>query len=210
MIFSSREEAGRKLGLHLAELEVRPDVVLGLPRGGVVVAAQVARILKRPLGVIVVRKVGHPRHREFAVGALSEDGIVLLDHEAMKETDVTRAELEEVIADETRRLSDYQAKFHRAEPPALSGKTVLIVDDGLATGATAEAAIMSAKSRKALKVLVAVPVASPGAVDRLSAVSDGVIALSVDPDFAAVGQYYALFPQTDDHEVLALLDAQAT
>ncbi len=209
MIFSSREEAGRKLGLHLAELGVQPDVVLGLPRGGVIVAAQVARILQRPLDVLVVRKVGHPRHREFAVGALAEHGIILLDHAAMKETHITRADLEEVIAEETRRLSDYQAKFHRAEPPALSGKTVLIVDDGLATGATAEAALMSAKSRKALKVIVAIPVASPGAVERLNAVSDGVIALAVDPDFAAVGQYYAFFPQTDDQEVLALLGPKA-
>ncbi len=208
MIFSSREEAGQKLGVHLAELGVQPDVVLGLPRGGVIVAAQVALILQRPLGVLVVRKLGHPRHREFAVGALAEDGIILLDQKAMEETQVSRVDLNEIIAEETRRLSDYQAKFHRAESPALSGKTVLIIDDGLATGATAEAALMSAKSRKALKVLVAVPVASTGAVDRLKAVSDGVIALSVDPNFSAVGQYYEFFPQTNDDEVLALLDAQ--
>jgi len=209
VIFSSRGEAGRKLGLHLAELGVQPDVVLGLPRGGVVVAAQVARVLHRPLDALVVRKLGHPRHREFAVGALAEDGIVLLDQEVMKETHVTRAALQEVIAEETMRLSEYQSKFHRTEPPALSGKTVLIVDDGLATGATAEAALMSAKGREALKVFIAIPVASTSAFDRLKAASDGVIALSVDPNFAAVGQYYAVFPQTNDEEVLALLDTQA-
>jgi putative phosphoribosyl transferase len=207
--FLSREEAGRKLGYYLVERDIQPDVVLGLPRGGVVVAAEVARILQRPLDVLVVRKIGHPRHREFAVGALAEHGVVLLDKDAMRDTHVDRADLDEVVAEETSRLHSYQTRFHRDGRQPLSGKTVLIVDDGLATGATAEAAVMSAKSQLARKVLVATPVASPSAIDRVEAVADEVISLVVDPDFIAVGQFYESFPQTADEEVMALLHAHA-
>jgi len=203
--FLSREEAGRELGYHLVERGVQPDVVLGLPRGGVVVAAEVARILQRPLDVLVVRKLGHPRHREYAVGALAEHGVVLLDNAAMRESHVVRADLDEIIAEETDRLRDYQTKFHHNGHQTLSGKFVLIVDDGLATGATTEAAVMSAKSQRARLVYVATPVASPGAVDRVAAVADEVISLVVDPGFFAVGQYYQSFPQTADEEVLTLL-----
>lgn len=207
MTFSSRETAGGELGRQLLGGSVQPDVVLGLPRGGVVVAAQVARMLHRPLGVLVVRKIGHPRHREFAVGALAENGVVLLNTAALEENRVVRADLDKVIAEETERLRDYQAKFHRADAQSLSGKIVLIVDDGLATGATTEAAVMSARNQLAHKIFVAAPVASTHAVDRLNAVADAVIALLVDPDFMAVGQYYSHFPQTTDDEVLALLNA---
>ncbi len=207
MTFSSREEAGQELGRHLAERGVQADIVLGLPRGGVVVAAEVARYLGRHLDVLVVRKIGHPRHREFAVGALAEPGVVLLDEEAMKHSHVDRAELDRVIAEEIARLQSYQARFHSAGPPDLAGKKVVIVDDGLATGLTAEAAAVSAGERNASFVTVAAPVASTSAMDRLSRVADEAIALIVDPDFMAVGQYYYTFPQTTDAQVLALLPA---
>lgn len=206
--FPSREQAGRELGYELARRGVQPDVILGLPRGGVVVAAEVSRVLQRPLDVLVVRKIGHPRYREFAVGALAENGVVLLDNAAMRDTHVVRSDLDEVIAEESERLQDYLVKFHR-DHHDLSGKTVLIVDDGLATGATTEAAVVSAKNQKAAHVIVAVPCASPQAVDRLRAVADQVISLVVDPGFSAVGRYYAVFPQTDDDEVMALLHAHA-
>lgn len=207
--FSSREEAGRELGYDLFKRGLQPDVILGLPRGGVVVAAEVARILQRPLDVLVVRKIGHPRHREFAVGALAEHGVVLLDNAALRDTHVSRSDLDEIISEETNRLRAYQAKFHHESHQALKDKIVLIVDDGLATGATTEAAVMSAKNQSARQVIVAAPVASPQAVDRLSAVADEVIALVVDPDFMAVGRYYDVFPQTEDEEVLALLHTGA-
>jgi putative phosphoribosyl transferase len=207
MTFSSREQAGRQLGEHLLARGIQADVVLGLPRGGVVVASMVAGVLKRPLDVLVVRKVGHPRQREFAVGALAEPAVLLLDHHAMTDTHVNRMELEEIIAEESGRLKSYQAKFHPAGLPDLNNKRVLIVDDGLATGATAEAAVASAKEQNASCVIVAAPVASVEAVDRLSRVADEVIVLVVDPDFMAVGQYYDTFPQTTDAQVLALLPA---
>ncbi|MDB6112536.1 MAG: phosphoribosyltransferase [Pedosphaera sp.] len=207
MTFSSREEAGLRLGQELLARGVRADVILGLPRGGVVVAAFVAHKLNRPLDVLVVRKIGHPRNREFAVGALAEPDVVLLDQDVMAQSRVDRAELEEVIAEEKERLKDYQAKFHPTGLLELAGKRVLIIDDGLATGATAEAAVASAKEQHASCVIVAAPVASTEAVDRLSRVADEIIVLVIDPDFMAVGQYYYNFPQTTDAEVLALLPA---
>ena len=208
MTFASREEAGQKLGQHLASAGVDADLVLGLPRGGVVVAAEVARILQRPLSVLVVRKIGHPRHREFAVGALADHGVVVLDPQAMQSSNVVRAELDEVIAEETERLRHYQSEFQQPGHPDLHDKKVLIVDDGLATGATTEAAVLSAKKQNATRVIVAVPVASTNGAERLSGVADEVISLLVDPGFDAVGRYYQVFSQTSDEEVVALLREQ--
>src|SRR5204863_7163896 len=151
MTFASRTDAGQRLGRFLADQEIHPDLVLGLPRGGVIVAAEVARILKCPLDVLVVRKIGHPGHREFAVGALAEDGTLVLDEAVIDRTGVSQADLREVLAEETERLTEYRARFLRSNRPPLKGKIALIVDDGLATGATTEAAVRSAKNRQAAK-----------------------------------------------------------
>ncbi len=210
MTFASREDAGRQLGNRLHEEAVDVDWVMGLPRGGVVVAAEVAHVLQRPLEVLIVRKIGHPFHREFAVGALAEDGVIVLDENSVGSNPIVHAELEEVIQEEIERLQQYQFKFHHSERPDVSGKTVLLVDDGLATGATTEAAVLSARKRHAGKIIVATPVASTNAVERLQRVADAVIALLVDPDFDAVGRYYEVFSQTTDDEVVDLLRAEHT
>jgi putative phosphoribosyl transferase len=207
MMFASREEAGWKLGCHLRAGGVKVDLVLGLPRGGVVVAAELARLLQRPLDVLIVRKIGHPRQREFAVGALAEPDVVLMDEASLERNPLVRAQLDEVIAEETQRLRRYQALFHRAGEFSLADQTVLLADDGLATGATMEAAVLAARKQNARRIVVAVPVASPSAVQRLEQVADEVVALVVDPGFQAVGQYYEKFAQTGDDEVLALLAA---
>jgi putative phosphoribosyl transferase len=207
--FSSRADAGRRLGVHLAALGARPDIVLGLPRGGVVVAAEVGRVLGCPLDVIVVRKIGHPRYPEFAVGAMAEPDVLMVDKQAAAESRVSQAELDQVIAEEIGRLAGCRMKFHKNGGPELSGRAVLVVDDGLATGATAVAAVMSARKQLARVVSVAAPVASSHAVDRLSRLADNVDALVVDPDFMAVGQYYEDFPQIEDDEVAALLRGNA-
>src|SRR5256885_3333946 len=128
MIFASREDAGRKLALHLKQEGVTPDVVLGLPRGGVVVAAEVADELGVPLDVLVVRKIGHPRHREFAVGALAEPDIVMLDEDAIGRTFVAENELNDVVAEEKDRLAAYVNAFGRGSPVELANKRVLLVD----------------------------------------------------------------------------------
>jgi predicted phosphoribosyltransferase len=207
-MFASREDAGVKLGLCLQEQKVRADLVLGLPRGGVVVAAGVARALHLPLDVLVVRKIGHPWQREFAVGALAENGVVLLDEGVIGTNAGLRAELEEVIREEKERLRSYQARFHPKGAPNLKDKAVLLVDDGLATGATTEAAVLSARKRNARAIVVAAPVASTDAVERLARVADEVRVLYADPNFDAVGRYYDAFPQTTDEEVLELLRAE--
>jgi len=207
MKFASREDAGRRLGFHLVERGVKADLVLGLPRGGVVVAAEVARAVRCPLDVLIVRKIGHPSQREFAVGALAEPDVVIFDETIKWNSPLARAELKVVVEEEKERLKEYRAAFHRASMPLLEGKNVLLVDDGLATGATAEAAVISAKRQKASRVIIASPVASAHAVQRLRRVADEECVLIQDEGFEAVGQYYTSFPQTSDEEVKVLLRA---
>ena len=210
MAFASRQDAGIKLGDYLRDQGVQVDFVLGLPRGGVVIAAEVARRLDAPLDVLVVRKIGHPRHREFAVGAIAEPDIVILDQVAIERTHVHPYELRQVINEEQQRLQEYQAIFERNQPPDITGKRVLIVDDGLATGSTMEVAVKSAHQRKAAEVSVAVPVASSSAFDRIQAAGAQVYALIVDPEFDAVGRFYDTFAQVEDDEVVELLRQRFT
>jgi predicted phosphoribosyltransferase len=207
-MFASREDAGRKLGQYLQGEGIVADLVLGLPRGGVVVASEVALLLHLPLDVLIVRKIGHPWHREFAVGALAEDDVVVLDDSARGGNWLIRGELKDIIQEERERLRDYGARFHPEGRLDLAGKRVLLVDDGLATGATTEAAVLAARKQKASGIIVAVPVASTHALHRLGQVADGVHALIVDPDFEAVGRYYETFTQTTDEQVMDLLKGQ--
>jgi putative phosphoribosyl transferase len=206
-MFASRKDAGRRLGQYLKERGLTADLVLGLPRGGVVVAAEVAAVLGKPLDALIVRKIGHPLHREFAVGALAEDEVVLLDQSVVGNNPAIRAELGEVIEEEKQRLREYEAAFHKPGTTSLAGKDVFIADDGLATGATTEAAVLSARKQGARRVTVIAPVGSTSAVARLRSVADDVIVLFVDPDFDAVGRYYDCFSQTTDAEVVELLKA---
>lgn len=204
MTFASREDAGRRLGYYLLERATTVDVVVGLPRGGVVVAAETAGVLQRPLDVLVVRKIGHPLHREFAIGSLAEEGVVVLDEIARRADPFLRTRLEAVIREEEERLRQYESRFHREGKTGFSGRSVLLVDDGLATGATMEAAALSARKQGAREVVVSAPVASAAAVERLRHVGEVVVPL-VDPDFDAVGRYYEFFTQTSDEEVIDLL-----
>jgi predicted phosphoribosyltransferase len=163
--------------------------------------------LHLPLDVLIVRKIGHPFHREFAVGALAEKGVVVLDDRMVGTNPITQAELAEIIREEKDRLREYEARFHMRSAYVLADKSVLLVDDGVATGATTEAAVLSARKQLARRVVVAAPVASPNAMERLQRVADEVFVLWVDPDFDAVGRYYDVFSQTTDEEVLGLLKA---
>jgi putative phosphoribosyl transferase len=205
MIFASRQEAGERLGMFLRQRGIEADLVLGLPRGGVVVAAGVARELKLPLDVLVVRKIGHPLQPEFAVGALAEPDLVYLNEECLAEYPVSRGKLDKIISEEKNRLSEYCRRFHLHEVPVLEGKSVLLVDDGLATGATAEVAALSARKQNARRIVVAAPVASINAVELLRHIADGVEVMTEDRDFQAVGQFYEKFYPTTDEEVISLL-----
>lgn len=207
MVFASRQDAGRKLGGFLQNRGLGVELVLGLPRGGVVVAAEVARVLAVPLDVLIVRKVGHPLHREYAVGAMAEGDVLVLDQMVIGTNPIIRVELQDILEEEKDRLKTYETRFHRNSPPKLENRVVLLIDDGLATGATTEAAVLSARKQQAARVIVAAPVASSHAVERLEKTADKVIALYEDPDFDAVGRYYTEFNQATDEEVLALLQA---
>jgi putative phosphoribosyl transferase len=208
MSFASRQDAGQQLGQHLLNEGVHVDVVAGLPRGGVIVAAEVAHILHAPLDVLVVRKIGHPLHREFAVGALAENDVVLLDEHAIGANETARVMVSGVIHEEQERLAQYKNKFREGQEVDYCDKTVLIADDGLATGRTMEAAVMAARRKGAKEVMVAVPVASTTAIANLERVTNGVYALIIDPGFEAVGAYYESFSQTSDEEVIQLLRAE--
>jgi putative phosphoribosyl transferase len=207
-VFESREDAGRRLAALLRKSQQEIDLVLGLPRGGVIVAAQVAHELHRPLNVIIVRKLGHPQHREFAVGALAEPDVTILNEAALGWNPVVRAQFKAVVKEETRRLSEYRSRFHLQAAPVLKGKMVALVDDGIATGSTMEAAARGVRARGASRIIVAAPVASESAVTRLRAVADEVKVEIEDPELEAVGRYYDRFEQTTDEEVIACLRAE--
>jgi len=209
VMFATREEAGQKLGLKLKREGVGGDIVLGLPRGGVIVGAEVAHVMGLPLDVTIVRKIGHPLHREFAVGALAEGDVLLLDDRVNLNSPALRADLSYIINEEKNRLAEYEQKFHRDGIPDVSGKAVLLVDDGIATGATTEAAVLSVRKRNARHIIVAVPVASTNAMERLKRVADDVRAIYVDPGFDAVGTYYDVFDQTSDEQVIGVLESRS-
>jgi putative phosphoribosyl transferase len=209
--FQERREAGQLLGQHLLdEREGGPDlreaIVLGLPRGGVPVAFEVASALGAPLDVLVVRKLGVPWHPELGMGAVGEEGVTVISDSVVRSADVSAAEVADVERHERAEVADRAARFRGGRAPlALSGRTVVIVDDGLATGGTAQAAVQVARARGASWVVLAVPVAPPDAVQHLRRVADEVVCLSVPRSFAAVGSWYRDFRQTSDQEVLDLL-----
>ncbi|AZC14987.1 phosphoribosyltransferase [Microbacterium sp. ABRD28] len=207
MMFDDRIDAGRRLGAHLRRLGVTASVVAGLPRGGVPVAAEVATILGAPLDVIIVRKLGYPRHPEVAMGAIGEEGVRLVDTDLVRHLGVTRAEIDAVEARERDVLTRRAAALRGDRPPRnLAGASILIVDDGIATGATASAACLVARERGAAEVIVAAPVGGSDAVRRVRG-ADRVICLEQPAGFQAVGEYYRDFGQTTDAEVVALLES---
>lgn len=203
--FLDRIDAGRQLGARLGHLRGRDLVVLGLPRGGVPVAAQVAAALDAPLDVIVVRKMGHPHHPEYAVGAIGEEGARVLTAGAKT---IESHELLRVAAKESAEL-DRRVRLlrghHAAEP--LLGRTAVIVDDGIATGATAAAACQVARQRGAATVVLAAPVGAPEAVADLEKIADEVVVVLVPSSFTAVGAWYEDFSPTTDSEVEKILAA---
>jgi predicted phosphoribosyltransferase len=190
----------------LAYLSHEHPVVLALPRGGVPVAAEVARALGAPLDVIVVRKLGMPLQPELGFGAIGEGGVCLLDRELVDRARLTGAEIAEVESEQNKEL-DRRVTLYRGDRPLtpVDGRTVVIVDDGLATGGTAGAAVQVVRARGARRIVLAVPVAPPATVRELEAEADEVVSLLTPDRFGAVGLWYEDFAQTSDDEVAALL-----
>lgn len=206
--FSNRVEAGRSLAQTLKHYRNREDViVLALPRGGVPVGFEVSRALAVPLDVIVVRKLGVPGHKEFAMGAIASGGIRILTDEVILLNDIDEAAIAEAVADEEQELKRRELAYRQGQPyPDLNGKTVILVDDGLATGATMRAAVMAVREQNAKKVIVAVPVAPKDTAEAIASSVDEAFFLAVPSPFLAVGQWYDNFGQTTDEEVQSLLE----
>lgn len=210
MRFEDRVHAGRELGeLVRAQWTDDPPVVLGLPRGGVPVAAEVARALAAPLDVLVVRKLGAPGQPELAMGAVAGGGVQVLNHAVISGLRIDQQALARVSAAEQAEVERRERAFRGDRPhPVLRDRALVLVDDGLATGATMRAAVEAVRSAGPARTVVAVPVASAEARDLVAAVADEVVCLSVPADFGAVGVHYRDFRQTSDDEVRRLL-AQA-
>ncbi|WP_327414081.1 phosphoribosyltransferase [Streptomyces sp. NBC_01233] len=210
MLFTHRTDAGERLAEALRHLQGEDPVVLGLPRGGVPVAFQVARALGAPLDVIVVRKLGVPYHRELGFGAIGEGGVRVISEDIVRSSRVRPQDLAAVEHAEEAELARQARRFRGDRPRvALAGRTVIVVDDGIATGATAAAACEVVRAQGAARVVLAVPVAPPDAVARLRTEADEVVCLSTPRAFRAVGEWYADFSQTPDEEVVALLTRAA-
>jgi predicted phosphoribosyltransferase len=210
--FADRSEAGRLLARRLAELQLDRPIVYALPRGGVPVAAEIAAVLRAPLDLVLVRKIGAPMQPELAVGAIVDGAQPLrfINEDIARQTGASADYIEQAcrreLAEIERRRRRYLGTRARPEP---RGRTAIVVDDGIATGATAIAALRALAERGAARRIVAVPVAPPDTVRRLQEESDGVVCLMQVADFWGISGFYRDFHQLDDDEVVAALDAAA-
>jgi predicted phosphoribosyltransferase len=208
--FRDRREAGRFLAQKLAAYANRPEViVLALPRGGVPVAYEVAAALHAPLDVFLVRKLGVPGHEEYAMGAIASGGVRVLNEAVVQALHIPSSAIEAAVAREEQELAR-RSRAYRGErpPPEVRGRTVILVDDGLATGASMQAAILALRRLQPARIVVAVPTAAPETCEQMRAVAEEVICAMTPEPFHAVGLWYEDFSQTSDEEVGALL-AQA-
>ncbi len=206
MPFRDRREAGRRLAERLSGLRATSPLILGLPRGGVPVAYEVAKALGAPLDILVVRKLGVPFQPELGMGAVGEDGVRVLNADVLRQAGVTEAQLAQVEARERAEVEERAARLRGGRPAIpLQGRTAVIVDDGLATGGTARAAVRVARERGAARVILAVPVAPPETVAALRRDADDVVAVETPEPFFAIGGWYSDFSPTSDDEVIELL-----
>jgi putative phosphoribosyl transferase len=204
--FRDRRDAGERLAARLASFASESPVIVGLPRGGVVVAAAVAEALHAPLDVVVVRKLGVPTQPELGMGAVGEDGVIVRTEAVIQAAGVTPEQFDAVVARERAEVARRATRFRGDRAPVpLHGRTVIVVDDGIATGGTARAALEVVRAQGAQRVVLAVPVAPPEALRDFAAVADEVVCLEAPRWFQAVGTHYADFTQTSDQDVVDLL-----
>src|SRR3989344_3395134 len=207
MIFKDRQEAGKLLAEKLNKYAGKDTVILAVPRGGVVVAAEVAKRLKVPLDLIIIRKLGAPGNSELAIGANSSGGSLVLDKELISKLKISseyiKNEHQKQLLEAKRREKVF--RFGR-KPLKIFGKTIILIDDGLATGSTIMAAITTIKQKSPKKIILAVPVAPLSTVKRIEPEVDSLIVLNTPENFYAIGQFYSYFPQVADDEVIGLLN----
>jgi predicted phosphoribosyltransferase len=211
VFFADRREAGRCLAKQIpAAIRDAAPIVLALPRGGVPVAYEVARELHAPLDVFVVRKLGVPGHEELAMGAIASGGVWVLNEDVLDEMDVTRDEIDHVVAVETRELERREREYRGGRPMLdVAGRDIILVDDGLATGASMRVAIRALRQCSARKIVAAVPVAASDTCEAMQAEADLMICATTPRPFYGVGAWYEDFSQTSDAEVQSLLEYRA-
>jgi putative phosphoribosyl transferase len=211
VMFADRSDAGRQLARWLGAIRTKNLVVLGLPRGGVPVAFEIAGALHAPLDIIVVRKLGVPFQPELAMGAIGEGDVRIVNAEVVRHSGVSAGDFAAVEAHERGELTRRAERFRgRRDRVPLTGRTALIVDDGIATGSTVRAACQVARAQGARRVIVAAPIAPPGTIVALRDVADDVTVLHSPEAFYAIGQFYDDFTQTSDDVVVRLLEAGAS
>ncbi len=204
--FADRRDAGRQLAVHLEHLRDRNPLIIGLPRGGVVVAAEVANALNADLDILVVRKVGAPGQPELGLGAAAEGGVLLLNRALMRQMRITKEQLQASIDRANEELEERLQLYRGARQPIeLEGRTVILVDDGLATGGTARAAIGAIQHLGAGSIVLAVPVGAPSTIRDIEPLVEAVVCISAPHMLRSIGQHYDNFSQTSDAEVVALL-----
>lgn len=205
-MWRNRREAGRELAEALKEFKGKEIIVLAIPRGGVVVGDEVARSLNAPLDIVVPRKIGAPFNPELAIGAIAADGSRVLDEGLIERLSVSRDYLEREIQAQTIEIKRRMKKYRGELPPVkVKGKTVIVVDDGVATGATTMAAIKFLHNEQPKELVLAIPVGPPETVEKLKKEVDKLVCLSIPFLFYAVGQFYEQFEQTTDEEVMTIL-----
>ncbi|MBL6449235.1 phosphoribosyltransferase [Fulvivirga sp. 29W222] len=202
-MFYNREDAGQQLAHSLKKYQNKNAIILAVPRGGVPIGKVVAKTLGLPLDIILTKKIGHPGNKEYAIGAVGLDGSYFTKEVDMIPEVYIEQEVENVRAALRHRYEQY---MHKKTPLNLHNKTVIIVDDGIATGSTLLATIKIARKKGASSVIIAAPVAPPQAIKKLADAADEVVCLETHPDFNAVGQYYRHFDQVSDEEVSAMLN----
>lgn len=206
MKFQNRIETGTMLAKRLEQLKPKPDIVVALPRGGVPVGAQIATRLNLPLSVLVVRKIGAPFNPELAIGAVTADGTMVVDKMLVQSFSLNENELDAIIAP-TIREAIRREHLYSSEKKSFSfvGRSIILVDDGIATGATMEAAILSLRQKKVKKIVIAVPVCPTDIQKKFATQVDKIFCLTTSSTFHSVGEFYKDFPQISDEEVLAIL-----
>lgn len=205
--FKDRTEAGRKLAEALEERDIDADVVLAIPRGGLPLGRAVADAADAPLDIVVARKIGAPGNPEYAIGAVGSTGSVWRNDDAIARSGASEEYFERMRREEAENAQQKEARYRGdRDPPDLAGRTVVVVDDGVATGSTARACLKQVHDAGAERVVLAVPVGPPGSIRELEESADEVVCLHTSTSFRAVGQYYDRFDQVQDEEAMAYLD----